>query len=51
MEVGQNSLPLYAKVPAIKFEGKAVYTNMVASGALRGYGATQGKLCYGFSYK
>ncbi|WMM25047.1 molybdopterin-dependent oxidoreductase [Tissierella sp. MB52-C2] len=42
MEVGQNSLPLYAKVPAIKFEGKTVYTNMVPSGPLRGYGATQG---------
>ncbi len=42
MEVGQNVLPLYAKVPAIKYEGKTVYTNMVSSGALRGYGATQG---------
>lgn len=42
MEVGQNTLPLYGKVPAIKFEGKTVYTNMVASGPLRGYGATQG---------
>lgn len=42
MEVGQNVLPVYAKVPAIKFDGKTVYTNMVSSGPLRGYGATQG---------
>ncbi len=42
MEVGQNTLPLYGKVPAIKFEGKTVYTNMTVSGPLRGYGATQG---------
>lgn len=42
MEVGQNVLPLYGKVPAIKYQGTTVYTNMVASGPLRGYGATQG---------
>lgn len=42
MEVGQNTLPLYGKVPHIKYEGKTVYTNMVSSGPLRGYGATQG---------
>ena len=42
MEVGQNVLPLYGKVPAIKYEGKTVYTNMTVSGPLRGYGATQG---------
>ncbi len=42
MEVGQNVLPLYAKANAIKYEGLTVYTNMVSSGAFRGYGATQG---------
>lgn len=42
MEVGQNALPTYAKVPHIKYEGLTVYTNMVPSGPLRGYGATQG---------
>ena len=42
MEVAQNVLPLYAKVPHIRYDGKTVYTNMVPSGPLRGYGATQG---------
>lgn len=42
MEAGQNSLPTYNKVPAIKYIGKTVYTNLQPGGALRGYGATQG---------
>lgn len=42
MESGQNVLPMYAKVPSIRFNGKSVYTNMVTSGPLRGYGTTQG---------
>lgn len=42
MESGQNVLPMYARVPAIRFNGKSVYTNMVPSGPLRGYGTTQG---------
>lgn len=39
---GGNVLPLYNRVPAINFKGKAVYTNKVPAGALRGFGATQG---------
>ncbi|MBU5425196.1 molybdopterin-dependent oxidoreductase [Tissierella pigra] len=42
MEAAQNSLPTYNKVPAIKYTGKTVYTNLQPGGALRGYGATQG---------
>lgn len=42
MEAGQNSLPTYNKVPAIRYTGKTVYTNLQPGGALRGYGATQG---------
>lgn len=42
MEAAQNVLPIYNEVPAIKYSGKTVYTNMVSAGPLRGYGATQG---------
>jgi len=38
---GSKCLPLY-KTPNVKFDGKAVYTNMPSAGAYRGYGATQG---------
>nr|WP_312984016.1 molybdopterin cofactor-binding domain-containing protein [Clostridioides sp.] len=41
-ESGHNVLPVYNEVPAIKFDGRTVYTNLVPGGALRGYGATQG---------
>ncbi|EQE69905.1 molybdopterin-binding domain of aldehyde dehydrogenase family protein [Clostridioides difficile CD47] len=41
-ESGHNVLPTYNNVPAIKFDGRTVYTNLVPGGALRGYGATQG---------
>ncbi|WP_315166402.1 xanthine dehydrogenase family protein molybdopterin-binding subunit [Metaclostridioides mangenotii] len=41
-ESGHNTLPAYNDVPAIKFDGRTVYTNLVPGGALRGYGATQG---------
>lgn len=40
--VGYKSLPLYNKVEAARFLGKAVYTNRTPGGALRGYGVTQG---------
>ena len=39
---GKKVLPLYNKVEASRFRGKAVYTNHVPGGALRGYGVTQG---------
>ncbi|MGF7058160.1 xanthine dehydrogenase family protein molybdopterin-binding subunit [Brassicibacter mesophilus] len=42
MEAAQNVLPIYNKVPAIRYRGKTVYTNIVSAGPLRGYGATQG---------
>ena len=41
-EAAQNVLPIYNKVPAIRYRGTTVYTNMVSAGPLRGYGATQG---------
>lgn len=40
--VGYKSLPLYNRVEASRFRGKAVYTNRVPGGAFRGYGVTQG---------
>ena len=39
---GKKVLTLYNKVEASRFRGKAVYTNHVPGGALRGYGVTQG---------
>lgn len=40
---GTKTLPLYTShVKAFKFEFEAVYTNQMAAGAYRGYGATQG---------
>lgn len=39
---GKKVLPLYNKVAACKFSGKAMYTNYVPGGALRGFGVTQG---------
>ncbi|MFQ6016162.1 MAG: molybdopterin-dependent oxidoreductase, partial [Anaerolineae bacterium] len=38
---GSKSLPLY-RSPNIRFEVKAVYTNLPPAGAFRGYGAPQG---------
>lgn len=40
--VGGKTLPLYNKTKACKYHAKAVYTNKMSTGALRGYGATQG---------
>ncbi|WP_432402641.1 xanthine dehydrogenase family protein molybdopterin-binding subunit [Wukongibacter sp. M2B1] len=39
---GKKVLTLYNKVDACRFDGKAVYTNHVPGGALRGFGVTQG---------
>ena len=39
---GHKSIPLYGKVEAFKFSYDVVYTNVMSSGAYRGYGATQG---------
>jgi CO/xanthine dehydrogenase Mo-binding subunit len=40
--VGEKTMSLYNKTRAVRFTGKAVYTNKMPGGALRGYGATQG---------
>lgn len=37
-----KSIPLYGKVEAYRFQYDVVYTNHMAAGAYRGYGATQG---------
>ena len=42
MVVANNILPSYNRARAIYYNGRTIYTNMVAGGALRGYGATQG---------
>lgn len=39
---GHKSIPLYAKANAFRFAYQVVYTNTMAGGAFRGYGATQG---------
>lgn len=39
---GHKSLPLYGTYEAFRFAYEAVYTNTIAAGAYRGYGATQG---------
>lgn len=39
---GHKSIPLYGKVEAFRFGYDVVYTNVMSSGAYRGYGATQG---------
>lgn len=41
MVAGHKSLPLYNKADAARYRGKAVYTNKMPAGALRGYGVTQ----------
>ena len=40
--VGHKSIPLYAREAAFRFSYQVVYTNTMAAGAFRGYGATQG---------
>ena len=39
---GHKSIPLYGKLDAFSFTYDVVYTNTMAAGAYRGYGATQG---------
>jgi CO/xanthine dehydrogenase Mo-binding subunit len=39
---GKKVLPLYNKVDACRYYGKAVYTNKVPGAALRGFGVSQG---------
>jgi len=40
--VGSKVLPLFNKIPNIRFLGQSVYTTLPVGGAYRGYGATQG---------
>lgn len=39
---GHKTIPMYAKAEAYRFSYDVVYTNQMAAGAYRGYGATQG---------
>jgi putative selenate reductase molybdopterin-binding subunit len=39
---GHKSIPLYSRAEAFRFRYDVVYTNVMAAGAYRGYGATQG---------
>ena len=39
---GHKSIPLYGSLEAHRFRYDVVYTNVMSSGAYRGYGATQG---------
>ena len=39
---GYKTLPLYNRAKAVRYQAKAVYTNKMSGGALRGYGVTQG---------
>ena len=38
---GHKSIPLYGKAEAFRFVYDVVYTNVMSSGAYRGYGATR----------
>jgi len=40
--VGTKPLPLYPRVPNVKFAGDVVHTNLPMGAAMRGYGAPQG---------
>ena len=39
---GHKAIPMYGKAEAFRFVSDVVYTNIMAAGAYRGYGATQG---------
>ena len=43
---GHKSIPAYGKAEAFRFVYDVVYTNVMSSGAYRGYGATQGLFCH-----
>lgn len=48
MYVGcHNTLPIYTKIDAIRYNGVAVYTNIVPGGAFRGFGAPQNTFALG----
>lgn len=38
---GNNTLPIYSKIKAIRYWGQAVYSNTVSAGAFRGFGGAQ----------
>jgi len=40
--VGTKAMPLYPRVPNVRFEGDVVHTNRPMGAAMRGYGAPQG---------
>jgi putative selenate reductase molybdopterin-binding subunit len=40
--VGTKALPLYPRVPNVRFEGDVVHTNLPMGAAMRGYGAPEG---------
>ena len=40
--VGTKALPLYPRVPNVKFSGDVAHTNLPMGAAMRGYGAPQG---------
>ncbi|MEF8777237.1 MAG: molybdopterin cofactor-binding domain-containing protein [Haloarculaceae archaeon] len=40
--VGTKAMPLYPRVPNVRFDGDAVHTNLPMGAAMRGYGAPQG---------
>lgn len=42
--VGAKPLPMYSKVPNVRFVADIVHTNTPQTGAMRGYGAPQGTL-------
>jgi putative selenate reductase molybdopterin-binding subunit len=42
--VGSKPMPLYSKVPNVRFEAEVVHTNTPQTGAMRGYGAPQGTI-------
>ncbi len=44
---GSKTLPLFNKIPNLRFRGRSVYTNLPVGGAYRGYGATQGYFALG----
>jgi len=44
---GSKTIPLFNKVPNLRFEATTAYTNLPVGGAYRGYGATQGYFALG----
>jgi CO/xanthine dehydrogenase Mo-binding subunit len=44
---GSKTIPLFNKIPNLRFEASTAYTNLPVGGAYRGYGATQGYFALG----